>query len=244
MIDFVPPRETFDAGRFRRDFMRVHEGIRARGGQPILVGGAGMYLTALTEGFMDIPGSTPERLEEVRAELENLTDQEVRIRLEEIDPLSFRRIHTNDRYRSQRALEIHALSGQTMTDLVADQEPDPALGLEFPTIVLERPVPELDERIERRTEIMLANGWIEETQVALEMNPADCPGLRSIGYREIVQHLQGDLALDGLVPAIVRVTRQYAKRQRTWFRKTETSHRGHPDDPTLMEKIAADLFAG
>jgi len=244
LIDFVSPREKYDAGRFRRDFMRVHESIRARGGLPILVGGAGMYLTALREGFMDIPGSTPERLAEVRVQLEELSDREIRTRLEGVDPSSHRRIHSNDRYRSQRALEIHTISGRTMTDLVAGQESDPALGLDFPTTVLEREVVELDERIARRTEIMLASGWIEETKVALESNPADCPGLGSIGYREIVRHLTGDMTDADLAPTIVRVTRQYGKRQRTWFRQTDAVRRGHPDDPTLVEGIAKTLFAG
>jgi tRNA dimethylallyltransferase len=244
LVDFVSPRDRYDAGRFRRDFMRVHEQITARGGRPVLVGGAGMYLTALREGFMDIPGSTPEKLEEVRSELDPLDDAEVRARLHRADPDSFARIHPNDRYRSQRALEIPALSGRTMTELMAEQEPDPALGLVFPTFVLERPVDELDARIDDRTGLMLERGWIAETEVALESNPADCPGLKSIGYREIVGHLHGELAAEELAPAIVRTTRQYAKRQRTWFRHVDAQRRGHPEDPALIEAVVQTLFAG
>jgi len=244
LVDFVSPRDKYDAGRFRRDFMRAHEQIAARGARPVLVGGAGMYLTALREGFMDIPGSTPEKLAEVRAELEPLADSEVRTRLAEADPMSFERIHPNDRYRSQRALEIPALCGRTMTDLVAEQEPDPALGLAYPTFVLERPVRELDERIADRTEAMLRSGWLAETEVALESNPPDCPGLGSIGYREMVRHMKGELEAGDLAPAIIRVTRQYAKRQRTWFRHVDAVLRGHPDDDSLIEAVAETLFAG
>jgi tRNA dimethylallyltransferase len=131
-----------------------------------------------------------------------------------------------------------------MTELMADQEPAPALGLDFPTFVLERPVAELDARIDARTGMMLEAGWIAETEVALESHPPDCPGLKSIGYREIVRHLRGGLSAEELVPAIVRTTRQYAKRQRTWFRHVPAVRRGHPGDPALVAAVAQTVFAG
>ena len=238
LIDFLPPDEKYDALRFRTDFERTYLEITGRGGVPILVGGAGMYLTALREGFMAIPGSTPESLAAARQELELLTDEETRRRLEQVDPGSFAAIHANDRYRSQRALEIHLISGRTMSDLKAAQVPDPSLGLDFPTYVLERPVDDTDERIARRTAQMLAEGWIPETEKALTQYPADCPGLLSIGYREIVAHLQGQLDRPDLAPAIVMVTRQYAKRQRTWFRHIPAVWRGVPDNQALISSLS------
>ncbi|MCK9996160.1 MAG: tRNA (adenosine(37)-N6)-dimethylallyltransferase MiaA [Candidatus Krumholzibacteria bacterium] len=237
LIDFVSPAEKYDAIRFRKDFETVFAEIKGRGGVPILVGGAGMYLTAVREGFMEIPGNSEERLAGVRAALEPLTDSEVRARLENVDPESFARIHINDRYRSQRALEIFDISGRTMSELKSGQKPDPALGLEFPTFVLERSVAELDKRIAHRTELMLNAGWIEETQTALAKYPANCPGLMSIGYREIVQALQGDWARDKLISAIVLSTRQYAKRQRTWFRNMQCEMTGGPESDALRKAI-------
>lgn len=241
LIDFVSPDEKYDAIRFRCDFERVYREITARGGAPILVGGAGMYLTALRDGFMDIPGHTPERLAEVRQELEELTDAEIRDRLQASDPESFARIHVNDRYRSQRALEVCYIAGETMTALTARQSPDPALGLEFPAFILERPVSELDARIARRTQVMLAEGWIAETDAALRNHAADSPGLRSIGYREIVSWRQGALTRAELDPAIVLVTRQYAKRQRTLFRHLPAAERWPADDAGLVAAIGARL---
>jgi len=241
LIDFVFPAEKYDAIRFRRDFERVYTEIVGRGGVPILVGGAGMYLTALREGFMQIPGSSPEKLAVVRAELDPLKDSEVRARLEKVDPGSFVRIHANDRYRSQRALEIFEIAGRSMSDLQSEQKPDPALGLEFTTYVLERPVEELDKNIARRTGQMLEAGWIGETEIALTRYPAESPGLLSIGYREIVQFLQGDLAREELAPAVVRVTRQYAKRQRTWFRHVPRQIAGKPESPDLLRAICSLL---
>lgn len=241
LIDFVSPEEKYDAMRFRRDFERIHAEITARGGLPLLAGGAGMYLTALQEGFLEIPGNDPERLAEIRARHEKLGEAELRALLAGADPESAARLHPNDRYRITRALEIFELSGRTMTELAAEQRADPALGLEFPAFVLERPVDELDERIARRTGLMLQRGWIEETEEALTRHPDDCPGLASIGYREIVRMLRGELAREELEPAIVRVTRQYAKRQRTWFRKVAAQERGRPDSDRLLAALRARL---
>ena len=238
LIDFLPPEETYDAARFRRDFCRVHAEITARGGVPVVVGGAGLYLTAIREGFFDLgPATRP--LAGVRAELDALDDAEVRRRLQSADPAAWARIHAHDRYRSQRALEICAVAGRPMSELAAAQAPDPALGLDFRVFVLERPVAELDARIAARTRAMLQCGWLEETQELLRAHEPECPGLASIGYREIVAHLRGDLAPAQLEAAIVRVTRQYAKRQRTWFRKVEAAGRGSPDEAGLAAAISA-----
>ena len=244
LVDFVSPDEKYDAMRFRRDFEAAFTEISGRGGVPILVGGAGMYLTALRAGFLEIPDGDPEQLAEVRSELDALDDREIRTRLAAVDPVSARRLHANDRYRLQRALEIFLLTGRCMTELTAAQQPDPALGLAFPTFVLERPVPELDRRIALRTERMLTTGWIEETEAALQKHPADCPGLQSLGYREITAMLAGNLARDELTAAIAQVTRQYAKRQRTWFRKVACLGRGNPEDGELGKQIAAGISSG
>lgn len=243
LIDFVSPREKYDAMRFRRDFERIHGEITARGGIPVLAGGAGMYLTALREGFLEIPGNDPQRLAEIRAGHETMSDEEVRQRLRGVDPASAARLHRNDRYRITRALEIFELSGRTMTELTAAQKPQPALGLEFPTFVLERPVRELDARIAQRTDQMLDAGWIQETEAVLAEHPYDCPGLASIGYREIVRMLRGELAREDLAASIVRVTRQYAKRQRTWFRKAKAVRRARPESEPLAAELSG-LLAG
>lgn len=240
LIDFLPPEETYDAARYRRDFCRAFAEITARGGVPVVVGGAGLYLTAIREGFVDL-GEPVRPLEEVRAELDLLDDEEIRRRLHAGDPAAWSRIHANDRYRSQRALEIHEVAGRPLSELSAAQAPDPALGLDFRVFVLERPVAELDARIAARTRAMLEGGWLEETRELLRAHAPDCPGLASIGYREIVAHFQGTLAPAQLEEAIVRVTRQYAKRQRTWFRKVEAQGRGRPDDRGLAAAISASL---
>jgi tRNA dimethylallyltransferase len=237
LVDFVSPGEQYDAVRFRRDFERVYLEITARGGRPVLVGGAGLYLTALREGFLQIPGQSPERLAALRDELDELDDDEVRARLAAADPAAFARIHANDRYRSQRALEIFLLAGESMTSLTARQQSDPVLGLDFPAFVLARPVDELDARITARTALMLDAGWVAETEAALQEHPADCPGLQSIGYREIVQWLEGGMSREEMTAAIVLATRQYAKRQRTMFRHIGAVGAWGPEDANLADAI-------
>ena len=196
-----------------------------------------MYLTALREGFMEVPGSTLQSLAQARDRLDAWTDAKIRQELQAVDPASFQAIHPNDRYRGQRALEVHLISGQTFTQLKAAHQPSACLGLQYPTFVLERPVDELDRRIALRTDLMLENGWLEETEQALTIYPAQCPGLLSIGYREIVQVLQGMGDRSTLGSSIFRVTRQYAKRQRTWFRHISAECSLHPEDNHLPNMI-------
>lgn len=235
LVDFVDPDHKYSGARFREDFARVYAEIRARDGFPLLVGGAGMYLKALREGFMEIPGHSPGKLDEVRARVAAWSPEQLREQLGRVDPASHQRIHPNDVYRAQRAMEIYFIAGRTMTELSASHRPDPCLGLSFPAFVLQRPVPQLDARIARRSEAMLQEGWIEETRQALGRHDPAGPGLSSIGYREIVAHLQGHLDGADLAPAIVLTTRQYAKRQRTWFRHIPDARPFAPDDPELVE---------
>jgi tRNA dimethylallyltransferase len=243
LVDFLDPVNSYSAEQYRRDFEHVVKDCVARGVRPVLVGGAGMYLTALREGLLELPAGADARLAEIRAELAPLSDAEIRRRLEAADLPSHRRIHPNDRYRGQRALEIHALTGRPMSALLAAQHPRPSLGLAFPTFRLTRPVAELNDRIARRTAAMLADGWIAETEALLRRYPADCPGLASIGYRDIAAHLRGEFARAELPARIETATRQYAKRQRTWFRHAPQIMSGRPDDPKLRAALGAAIEA-
>jgi len=215
LIDFLSPDDTYSAQAFRNDFCNIHNDITERGKLPILVGGAGMYLTVLQNGLLEIPQDNSGKL---REQLDNLSDSEIRTDLEKVDSDSFKRIHPNDRYRSQRALEIFKTTGKTMSQLISDQRPNPALSLEFPLLFLNRERSELHQRIAHRTELMLRSGWIEETSELLENHLTTSPGLRSIGYREISMFLNNELQKDSLSERIIEVTRQYAKRQITWFK--------------------------
>lgn len=245
LIDFLEPEKRYSAQRFRADFVRLFGEIRARGAAPLLVGGAGMYLKAVSTGFFRLPEDA-ERLETIRGELAPLDDDAVRSRLAEADPDSARRIPAGDAYRNRRALEILALSGRTMSELAAEQRPDPALGLDFPVIRVDRPREALRARIAGRTDAMLAAGWLDEVAALREAHADTTPGLATLGYIQLVRHLRGELDLAAARDEIVLRTAQYAKRQRTWFRAVPTVGGGEPGDPAvsdLLARLVADALA-
>jgi tRNA dimethylallyltransferase len=237
LVDFLPPAETYSAQRFRRDFGVCWQGITARGRLPILVGGAGFYLKAVSEGLFDLPPGNEQRLAAIRAEVAALADQDLAAELARVDPPTAARLHPHDRYRRQRALEIFRLSGRPASELAAGQTPTAMLDLAFPVVRLERPVGELDARIRARTAAMLAGGWVAETEDLLQRHAADCPGLRSLGYAAIVRMLAGALPAADLAPSIALATRQYAKRQRTWFRRIDVVAAGAPADPAVLDAV-------
>lgn len=237
LVDFLPPEETYSAQRFRHDFTDSWRAAAARGRLPLLVGGAGLYLRAVAEGFFELPAGGAASLADVRRRIEALDDDALDRRLAQADPVAAARLHPHDRYRRRRALEVHELAGRPLSELAAAQRPRPALGLAFPTVVLERPVADLDRRIARRTDAMLAAGWIAETRALLAVHPPDCPGLRSLGYAQIVGHLAGRLPAADLAPAIVLATRRYAKRQRTWFGRVDAIARGAPDAGDVLDVL-------
>ena len=238
LIDFVPPTQAYSAARFRRDFSAAWRDVRARGKVPLLVGGAGLYLAAVQKGLLRVPGLDPATTERVRAQLVHLPDKEIRARLREADPVSWERIPPADRYRGQRALEICLATGRPMSAHLAEQVPDPALGLRFPLVYVTRPRAELHARIATRARAMLRAGWIAETEELMREHGPAARALRAIGYRQIVACVQGQLPPNALEDRIVAGTRQYAKRQETWFRPLPKAATGAPDDPALRQTLA------
>jgi tRNA dimethylallyltransferase len=125
-----------------------------------------------------------------------------------------------------------------MSAQVAEQARDPALGLRFPLIYVTRPRMELHARIADRTRAMLRAGWIAETEALMREHGPEARALRAIGYREVVACIQGTLAPGDLEERIVTATRQYAKRQETWFRPLPKAAAGAPEDPAVREALA------
>jgi tRNA dimethylallyltransferase len=241
LVDFLSPQDTYSAARYRSDFTEVFREIRRRGRVPLLVGGAGLYLRALQRGLFELSAEVVAAIPAVRAELDELPAAEIRRRLAAVDPESSRRIHHNDRYRSQRALELRLATGRSMTSMLAEQGPRPALGLRFPLVLLDRPAGELARRIAERTEAMLSGGWIPETEELLARYGPRAKGLTTLGYREITAFLQERLSREELGPRIITLTQQYAKRQRTWFRAVPRLVAGPPESPDVRRGIAALL---
>jgi len=219
LVNIRDPEDRFDAADFVKGVTTARAEIADRGGSAILVGGTGFYLKALLFGLWDAPETNPA----FREEMEEIPNAALQRELEKVDPVSAARIGPNDRYRLIRSLEIFKFSGKTPTELQSQQNKTP--NPEYELIVIDRPDAELFARVEKRTQAMLDAGWIEET-IRLRKQFPSAPALRSVGYAQILDHLDGiaprgrKLApgIQGLKDEINLATRQLIKSQRTFFK--------------------------
>ncbi|MDE2510417.1 MAG: tRNA (adenosine(37)-N6)-dimethylallyltransferase MiaA [Elusimicrobia bacterium] len=216
LIDVVNPTEAYDAGRFAKDAAAAIAGIRSRGKVPIVCGGTGLYLRALMEGLSPLP----QRNEGIRARLEAQASKDgaeaLHSRLKKIDAKAAEGISAANVPRVIRALEVFELTGKPLSSHWAEGRsggitPSAVLRLEVPNDVLRA-------RIESRAEDMWPRLLAEVRSLVPSRCRGDEPGFTSLGYREAVAVLNGDMTEDEGFDGMVRATHAYAKRQRTWFR--------------------------
>ena len=218
MIDVLDPAQLFTAGDFARMARAVLLEIAGRNRLPVLVGGTGFYLRALLEGL----SPAHERQELLRARLlvrEEKRKGSLHRILSRLDPAASARIHQNDVKKLVRALELCMLRRQPASTLLAVRK-DALTG--FPTIKigLDPPRAELYQRINDRVARMFEGGLIEEVEAMLGGGvPSSAKPFESLGYSQAVAHLEGRLSLEQVVTLTRQATRQYAKRQMTWFRR-------------------------
>lgn len=239
LMDLAEPTQVFTAGEYRRRALVVLDEIAQRGRLPILTAGTGLYLRALLEGLAD----APERSEELRARLGEIAarrgHRHLHRLLKRVDPPSAARISPNDTQKLIRALEICFVAGKPLSEI--HQSGREALkGYRFIRIGLQPGRELLAGRIERRVRQMLERGWLEEVAALVQRDASvSAKPLDFIGYRELREHLQGRMTLQESVEAIVVATRQYAKRQMTWFRKEPgvTWVSGFGDEPGVAAAV-------
>ncbi len=236
------PDEPFTAGDFARAARPVLREIAARGRLAIVTGGTGFYLRALIDGLA--PG--PERDEALRAQLQARESHRpgcTHRLLRRIDPVTARRIHPNDLPKVIRALEICISARRSATEVFAEGR-DALQGFRVLKIGLFPDREQLYQRLESRMQAMFAGGLIEETAsiLARGYSPA-CKPFESIGYKQALQAIKGELSPKDALFYATRETRRYAKRQMTWFRQEpgiETIS-GFGDDPAVVEQVEARL---
>jgi tRNA dimethylallyltransferase len=230
LIDILAPDDAYSAARYAADADRAIADIVARHRRVLVVGGTGLYLRALRFGLM----AAPPRDQALRAQLladEAAAPGSLHARLAAIDPAAAARIAAADRVRLVRALEVHALTGVPLSEHHAQHRPDERHPMQV--MVLEPPFEWLEPRIKTRVDQMLAAGLVAETQRVRQRYGPSLPALGAVGYAEVCQLLDGRLGEPELAPAIVRATRRYARRQRTWFRKEPAARRfAGPDELT------------
>jgi tRNA dimethylallyltransferase len=223
LIDVVEPTDPFSAGRFRDAALRLVPEIQARGRIPLLVGGTMLYFRALTQGLADLPKAQPEVRAQIEERAARLGWPALHAELARVDPVLAARLEPTDAQRIQRALEVHAVSGTPLSELQARQ---PAAPLPFETLRIalepsDRAV--LHRRIAERFDAMLAAGLVEELR-ALRARHAltpQLPSMRSVGYRQAWEVMEGTAPASTLAERGVAATRQLAKRQLTWLRSMQ-----------------------
>lgn len=228
LIDYVEPDEVYHAGRFVRDARRAIADIAARKRLPMLVGGTGLYMKSLLQGVVDLPEIPQQIRNGVASDLSRLGNAALHAELAACDAASAARIHSNDSQRLVRGLEIFRATGIPWSRYLAEQE---ARQPEFSVlkIGMRRPRSELYARINARVDIMVAQGLVEEVQGLLEMGFGPELGpMQSIGYRHMVNYIEGHWSWEEALRLLARDTRRYAKRQFTWFGRDSHINWFHP----------------
>lgn len=218
----MPVRERCSAGAWRMLARAEIAAAQAAGRRPILVGGTGMYIQALLRGIAEIPPIPEATRLEARTLLAELGGEAFRARLGELDPQSAARIRPTDSQRLTRAYEIVLATGRPMAEFLAR---DPADGLAARVILLDPSLEALDPRIAVRCAAMMEGGALQEVAALLaqDLDPT-LPALKAVGVATLARHLKGEIERSEAAELFARETRQYARRQRTWFR-----HQLHAD---------------
>ena len=219
LIDIVEPEVQFTAADFVREALAAARGIASRGRLPIVAGGTGLYIKALVDGLFPGPGRDPEVREALEAEARDAGLDILFRRLESVDPEYARKIRGRDRVRIIRALEVYMTTGRPISQHFQDTR-SPVMGRTVLRLGLRLEREALCRRIEDRVERMFARGLIDEVRGLLEKGvPESAPPFRALGYNHVLRHLRGEIGRDEAVALTKTDTRQYAKRQMTWFRK-------------------------
>lgn len=243
LIDLVEPDAEFSIAEYIAAAHRAVDDIRARGREPLFVGGTPLYLKALLRGLFVGPTADWEFRRRMEAEAAERGEQHLHARLAEVDSEAAARLHPRDRRRIVRALEVFAQTGQTLSSQQQQFDRARSAG-ECRCFVLDRPREELIARIDARVEVMFAAGLVEETRQLLATHSTlSRTAGQAVGYREAIEHLRGEQELPATVDLVKLRTRQFAKRQMTWFRSLSECRTiavmGEFDASEVAERIIA-----
>jgi len=214
LIDILDPDQDYTVSQFVHDVRAAADDIRSRDRIPVMVGGTGLYVRAIVDD-LEIPGQFPE----VRAELDqNLDTEAMHRQLSELDPTAAERMEPTNRRRVVRALEVTLGSGRPFSSF------GPGLEKYRPSrinqVACDRPRPTLDERIKRRYDLQMELGFLDEVAaVAGRPKGMSKTARQALGYKELLEHLENDVALDEALDLANQRTRRFARRQQRWYRR-------------------------
>ena len=224
MIDIIEPNESFSVARFSEMARECIDDILLRGKMPVLCGGTGLYFDSTRNNINIIQMDTDEEyrkyLESAAKEFGNEYVYKI---LKRVDEESAESIHPNNLKRVIRALEIYKTTGKKKSELDKEQLSEPLYEPEITGLMRDREV--LYDRINKRVDIMMEKGLVEEVSELIKMGiDTEATSMQAIGYKEIIEYLDGKTSLSDAVDKIKRESRRYAKRQLTWFKRNEKIH--------------------
>ncbi|NEQ49278.1 MAG: tRNA (adenosine(37)-N6)-dimethylallyltransferase MiaA [Leptolyngbya sp. SIO3F4] len=237
LIDICDPTETLTVADYQLEAQNLIQQIHQRQEQmPLLVGGTGLYVNAIAKGLI-IPRVAPQP--NLRKQLTNLGQPQCYAFLQQLDPIATKRIHPNDAVRTLRALEVYYATGKPISSQQGENPPS------YPLIYVGLDCGEdLRLRIAQRTHSMIDAGFVEEVERLINRYGEDLPLLNTLGYAEVKQYLAETISLAEAIALTIRHTQQFAKRQRTWFRKIKEIKWFDSNDSELIEKVWGYLQFG
>lgn len=242
LIDILDPSESFSAGQFREQALKLINDISSRGKVPVLVGGTMLYFHVLLNGMAKLPDAS----ETIRQEIDEQAKIEgwgaVHGRLKVVDPEAAKRIHQNDTQRIQRALEVYLVSGKSQTNWLAEQAKEPLPFDAYKFAISPSNRVKLHDKIALRMDLMLQNGFLDEVRSLFERGDLDTlmPAIRAVGYRQAWAFLESEYDEAVFREKAIIATRQLAKRQFTWLRQqTETTWLEMGDTSALGQVLAS-----
>jgi tRNA dimethylallyltransferase len=228
LVDICEARQVLTVAEYQAQARALIETCHRDGVMPFLVGGTGLYLRSIVRG-MKIPPVAPQAV--LRSQLETLGQAQCHAMLSQVDPVAASRIHPNDPVRTLRALEVFYVTGKPITALQGEDPPD------YKVITIGLASDRLDDRIFRRAELMMEQGFVHEVKELVDRYGDDLPLLNTLGYAEVRQYLRNEIDLPEATRLTALHTRQFAKRQRNWFRSDESIEWFDSDDLGLVDRV-------
>jgi len=238
LLDFVEPSQRYSVAEFKKDAEAAIEEILTKGKTPIIVGGTGLYVDSLIYGieYQDIQLDEKYRQElEERAEKEGL--DKLYEEAKKIDPQAIEKISENDKKRILRILEIYKATGKNKTEQEIESRKK-GVKYDYKVFAITWDREKLYERINKRVDIMIEQGLIQEVEQLLQKYEKFPTAMQGLGYKEVVEYLQGQTSKEEMIEKIKMETRRYAKRQITWFKKNkQTIWIGHKDLQRILDEM-------
>ena len=229
--------EEYNVSRFEQDVLALLKVLFKKHRYVVMTGGSGLYIDAVCKGIDELPDPDESLRRELDALFENEGIVALQEKLQQLDPEYYEVVDTKNPKRLMRAIEVCLQTGKKYSELRkgTPKERD----FQCLKIGLELPRAELYDRINRRTEVMLEKGWIEEAKSVIRYRNLNA--LNTVGYKELFQYLDGNLSLDEAVEKIKTNTRRYAKRQLTWFKRDKEMHWFHPGETDKILEFITSL---